>query len=69
MVNFHSSKSGNFGPLQKFEVRFQMFEFGFNFIGKCSKGSKFDPLMFVQFEVRFFDVRSKTNVVSISSKC
>ena len=38
-----------------------MFEFGFNFIGKCSKGSKFDPLMFVQFEVRFFDVRSKTN--------
>ena len=43
-----------------------MFEFGFNFIGKCSKGSKFDPLMFVQFEVRFFDVRSKTNTKCFS---
>ena len=35
-------------------------KFGLRFSGTCSRRSKFDPPKFEEFEVRFFDVRSKT---------
>ena len=38
-----------------------MFEFGSISRAKCSRGSMFDLPMFEVFEVRFFDVRSKTS--------
>ena len=49
-----------FWSLEKFDVRFKMFEFGSISRAKCSRGSMFDLPMFEVFEVRFFDVRSKT---------
>ena len=36
-------------------------KFGLKFSGTCSRRSKFDPPKFEEFEVRLFDVRSKTN--------
>ena len=36
-------------------------KFGLKISGTCSRRSKFDPPKFEEFEVRFFDVRSKTN--------
>ena len=65
---FLALKSKNLWPLQKFEVRFQMFEFGLILRDKCSEGSKFDLPKFGEFEVRFFDVRSKTNYCLISTE-
>ena len=64
---FLAIKFRNFLTLQKFDVRFQMFEFGFILRAKCSGSSKFDLPMFGEFEVRFFDVRSTsiTNYVPI----
>ena len=35
-------------------------KFGLKISGTCSRRSKFDPPKFEEFEVRFFDVRSKT---------
>ena len=57
--NFLALKCRKFWLLQKFEVRSQMFEFGFISRAKCSK---FDLPKFGEFEVRSFDVRSKTNL-------
>ena len=41
-------------------------KFGLKFSGTCSRRSKFDPPKFEEFEVRFFDVRSKTSNVVLS---
>ena len=37
-------------------------KFGLKISGTCSRRSKFDSPKFEEFEVRFFDVRSKTNL-------
>ena len=38
-------------------------KFGLKISGTCSRRSKFDPPKFEEFEVRLFDVRSKTSSV------
>ena len=37
-------------------------KFGLKISGTCSRRSKFDPPKFEEFEVRLFDVRSKTSI-------
>ena len=43
-------------------------KFGLKISGTCSRCSKFDPPKFEEFEVRFFDVRSKTKCITFSPK-
>ena len=40
-------------------------KFGLKISGTCSRRSKFDSPKFEEFEVRFFDVRSKTSIVLV----
>ena len=52
-------------------------KFGLKISGTCSRRSKFDPPKFEEFEVRLFDVRSKTiklssitfTFLALTSKC
>ena len=44
-------------------------KFGLKFSGTCSRRSKFDPPKFEEFEVRLFDVRSKSIVYSLTTRC
>ena len=41
-------------------------KFGLKISGTCSRRSKFDPPKFEEFEVRLFDVRSKTSIFAFT---